>query len=404
VEFGQTVDAVAPIVCQLLELRDVPLRCFVDLQDDAIVEACGEITEAVKLLFEPVGQVALSDTILKKFRFKEALLPEGLSHLNLLPEEFQINSVVDFQLHVNSALPVTFRAFDQSKTFKLTLSKDLTFDQTVRCLAKYLEVDPKRIVIIPPSSGFIPARREFARTLRDLKQRNDFLIYEVAKVNVTFANRFDITVIEPGRRDNVSRFPVYLPRLGSQVKSLREELDKEIGHADYSLFYMTDFGPTLPIDDFPDDELRGTFRIVCQIGRLRIADDEQLLRVIYCDEFLLGSNSEKDIPFLKKAEKPTAWKDVKAMFEHQTLCLVKKGESHLERIDADDEFVLDGSKGEMVAVTYEFEKFDPSLYTLINAPMRMRKEFQDDDGEGETNEEEEEEEEEVEEPDDEDNR
>jgi hypothetical protein len=164
---------------------------------------------------------------------------------------------------------------------------------------------------------------------------------------------------------------------------------------------MTDVGPTLPIDDAPDDDLRRMFRIVCQIGRLRIADDEQLLRVIYCDEFLLGSNLEKDIPFLRKAAKPIAWKDVKAMFENQTLCLVKKGDSHLERIDADDEFVLNGSKGEMVAVTYEFEKFDPSLYALMNAPLRMRKEFQDDYTEDETDKEEQEEEgeEEVEEPD-----
>jgi hypothetical protein len=401
VELGQTADAVAPIVSRLLQLGDVPLRCFIDLEDNAIVEASGEILEAVKLLFEPVGEVRLSDAILKKFKFKEAALPKGLSHLNLLPEEFQISSVVHFKLHVNSAFPVTFRAFDQSKTFKLTLSNDLTFDQTVRCLAKYLEVDPKQIVIIPPSNGFIPARREFAPTLRDLKHRSDFLIYEVAKVDVTFANRFDITVIEPGRRDNVSRFPIYLPRLGSHVKSLRQELDTEMGHADYSLFYMTDVGPTLPIDDAPHEELRERFRIICQIGRLRIADDEQLLRVIYCDEFLLGSNSEKDIPFLAKAAKPVAWKDVKAMFENQTLCLVKKGVSHLERIDADGEFLLDGSEGEMVAVTYEFDKFDPSLYAVMNTPLRMRKEFQDDDVEDGTNEGKEEEEE-AEEPDDED--
>jgi hypothetical protein len=187
----------------------------------------------------------------------------------------------------------------------------------------------------------------------------------------------------------VSRFPIYLPRGASRVGALQASLDGRLGHCDYSLFYMSEFGPSTPLDESPDADLQTDFRVVCQLGRLQLAEGEQFLRVIYCDEFLLGSNVDKDVPFLAKAHRPIEWRDARRLFgDGHKLCLVRKAKGLLERVDAADDHIVEDSLGEMVAITYEFEKFDPALFALMNAPMRMNKEFRGEKPE-ETKEEEE---------------
>jgi hypothetical protein len=162
------------------------------------------------------------------------------------------------------------------------------------------------------------------------------------------------------------------------------------------MVYMTDNGPTEPIGD--EEEVRVNCRVVAQVGRIDplSGDGEMFLRVLYTDTFLFGSEAEDDVPFVLRVQRPIAWRDARALFQDMNAMLVRRGR-HIEKVTADEDYVIDGTKSEMVAIVYEIGANEVVRAAASTAPpLRMRKEFQDgaDDQETEAGEEEDEEEDE----------
>jgi ubiquitin C-terminal hydrolase len=379
VTVGASIEDVAIQVRQALEIGDVPLKCYFDIDPSAAgLEASGDITQAIKLLFEPTAPVVLDDRIVKKFDIRPAELPQIESHLQLLRDEIQIASVTDFISLIKRVATMTFKSFDEGIQFRLSLSEDLTFAQTILCVARHLGVDPDLVVLIHPSNGFVPMRSDQYPAFRDMKRRRRTLIFEVAPMSIRTSYRADVTVVEPLKHEVLKRFPVYLPRGAARVSDLRAEIDERLGNKDYSLIYITDHGPKGPIGD--DKEVTVNCRIVAQLGRIDPLDEtsQMFLKVLYTDSFLFGSDGENDIPFILRVPCPIKWKDVQALCEGKTITLVRRGKQHLEKVTADDDYWIDGTKKEMVAITYDIDVNEPArLATSAGAPLRMRKEFHD---------------------------
>jgi hypothetical protein len=257
-------------------------------------------------------------------------------------------------------------------------------------------VEEERVVVINPSNGFVPMRSDAYPAFRDMRRRREVLMYEVAAEEVRGRYRADVTVVEANVRGVRDRFPVYLEPDAARARDLRKGVSGRLGSEDFSVFYMTERGPTEPIGD--DEEMRVNCRIVAQMGRIDPLDGEteMFLRVLYTDAYLFGAEGDDDVPFVLKVARPILWRDARGLFAEKSATLVRRGR-HFEKVTADEDYVIDGTKGEMVAIVYDIGANDAARAAVASGPpLRMRKEFQEGADEqgtdaGEEDEEEEEE-------------
>ena len=242
-------------------------------------------------------------------------MPEHPSHLTLLASEIKVSTIPEYLSYVKNIRDVQFVASNENDSCTLSLSKDLSYDQVVKCLAKYLKADIHHVLLLLPEgssgNGLRPIPKDVYVSLRAIP-RGTPIYYEITEEDVRFTNRFDVTVIN-SMGEQIDRFPVHLPRGASRVHDLRAIIGKRFTTDDYLLYYVRDGLPitTLPADD---DELISN-RIFAQLGTsIGNPDTEMLVPVIHCDSLFLTHQNQ--LPYLIKTKKPTSFGEIVQMFSN----------------------------------------------------------------------------------------
>jgi hypothetical protein len=289
-----------------------------------------------------------------------------------MPDKFEIRTVDSYLRLAKDVALMNFRSMDSETQHSISFARQLTFDQVVDCLGKVLECEANRILLFRPSD-FGPAISPISMTgypnFGAIREMTDVLFYEISDLPVNVAARFDVTVLEEDLK--FARAPHYLRR-PCLVSDLEAKLDDKINGRKHKFFYLDGI---VPIPFRADEmELSGNLsrRIVCQIGDLEIRNEvqEMLFAVLYSDPDLLYSTVLDDIPHFIRVKRPILWKEVKEIIgKEEVLELVNRKRTGLEACNAQDNYVIDGEKGEMAVVVRKINIRVPA----VHAPMHMKK-------------------------------
>ena len=350
VPYGSTFDDLAKIVCTKVGIAPQSVKFYHKVSE----KKCGDelscwhpVDTGMKVLCELPHDC-------QSEMFSPMKMPEHPSHLTLLANEIKVSTLPEYLSYVKSIRDVQFVASNEKCSCTLSLSKDLTYDQVVRCLAKHLDEDSHHVLLLLPEgssgNGLRPISKDVYVSLRAIPKGTP-IYYEITEEDVRFTNRFDVTVIN-SMGEPIDRFPVHLPRGASRVHDLRATIGKRCSTGAYLLYYVRDGLPitTLPTDD---DELMLNTRIFAQLGTsIDNPDVEMLVPVIHCDPLFLSHQNGR-LPYLLKTKKPTSFGDILQMFSNSDqshMTILRNTAWKLTEVYHSDDTIL--SPTDLIAITH----------------------------------------------------
>lgn len=347
VKLGATIIELCERVCSMIGIETVPLNCYEYISS----KKCGDIIEGSNKILHNLRVLCELPSTCQTEQFLPEQLPRYPSHLTLLSDEIRISTIPGFMSYMKQIVDIQFVSSDDTERFWLSLAKDLTYDQVIRCISRHLSVDEHYILMLlpetSPGNALRPVMKDVYQSLRTIAKTRTKIFYEICDEDVRFTRRLDITVTNPSF---VSRFPIYLPRGACTLSSLRVSLVNRLKTESFIIYYVSDGIPTSILTS-PDEELSPFKRIFCQLG----IDGDTFIPVVYCDTLLLTCSSTDDLPYLLKIQTPLTFSQLRLSFsavDQSHLTIVRKTDWKLEEIHHGDTTTITGAEGEMVAITH----------------------------------------------------
>ena len=422
VEDGETVEQLGKKVLEFLHLSDdIKLKSFIFVNEksDGIL-AEGIIQQSCMMSYEFDEEFRTEENI-KKFIESvskittpvEAPKPEYESHLTLLKDEISINSINDYINYVLNYESILFKQAltpdDETLSFTLDISRSLTYDQLVQCVARKLNINQNHLLLFQPARDYlgadpVPYNRDLFNNVSNIIDLTDILYYDILEEDMRFANRSDVIVIDE-KGNPKDHFPIVLCRGEQQtLKALREAITKKLstridsynssnenndaketentnennGNNDetdtpkyqsdkFFLFYVKDSAPVFMSDD-ENAEVLFNLRVFCQLGDYDMS--KLKLRIIRTTYQFITPSMVQYLPYVIFVDQGTTWKDVKEHFSNETIILLHLKKIHFDCVDEDDNRVM--TEDDYIGLTYT-QTFD--LRFNFNKAMTINKEI-----------------------------